>query len=138
MQPLVVAAVISLGVILPLSMHLFVGWFGFIGSALSYALYLTSQALIVLGILVVQRPYKAECWPGWNEAWQQVFHWKPFAQFLHLGLGGIAASSECKCVNVRMDVLVCAGYHTRTVASHNSVFASGLCAFVTGIYWETM
>ena len=129
MQPLVVAAVISLGVILPLSMHLFVGWFGFIGSALSYALYLTSQALIVLGILVVQRPYKAECWPGWNEAWQQVFHWKPFAQFLHLGLGGIAASSECKCVNVRMDVLVCAGYSDGCVSQQR--FFHLVCAHLS-------
>jgi MATE family multidrug resistance protein len=96
MQPLVIASAISLLVILPLSMEYFIQWFGFLGSAMSFALYQISQALLVLGILWVYRPHRAECWPGLQEAWGQVFAWKPFAQFLHLGMGGILASSECK------------------------------------------
>ena len=36
---------------------------------------------------------------AFRQVWSQVLYWEPFAQFLHLGLGGIVASSKCECVS---------------------------------------
>ena len=96
MMPLVIASVLCIGVILPVSMEVLVKLYGFRGSAMAYAVYQISQAVSLLLILWLYRPYHDACWPGLVEAWRDVFHWKPFAQFFYLGLGGIVASSECK------------------------------------------
>ena len=96
MMPLVVSTVICAGLILPISMHYFVESFGFVGSAMSYALYQISQAVVLLLIVWWFQPHDEVCWPGLREAWKEVFRWEPFQQFMHLGIGGIVASSECE------------------------------------------
>jgi MATE family multidrug resistance protein len=96
MWPLIVSSAVSTCVVLPVAMNLLVHAFGFEGSAMAFALYQICQGLGVLVILIVFRPYHAECWPGLHEAWKDVFRWEPFVKFFSLGLGGITATSEGK------------------------------------------
>lgn len=96
MMPLVISTVFSTALVLPVAMHVLVTQFGFAGSAMAFATYQICQPVTLLLILRVYRPYHEACWPGLGAVWNEIFRWRPFAQFLHLGLGGIVASSECK------------------------------------------
>ena len=66
MMPLVVSSVVSIGVVLPVSMHLLVQHFGFYGSAMAYALCQISQVACLLLILCIFKPHCRACWPGFS------------------------------------------------------------------------
>lgn len=94
MKPMMIASVISCGVVLPIALDLLIDAFGFLGSALAYVAFQAFQAFFLITYLWWWKPYAEGTWPGlqcWREA---IFRYEPMSEYIHLGLGGMLAQSE--------------------------------------------
>lgn len=95
MGPLLIASTVSCFGVLPLALQFLTRWLGFPGSAAALLLFQMSQTSIAMGLVLWQRPYRPETWPGLHaDVWREVLHWKAFKYFFYLGMGGMMASSE--------------------------------------------
>jgi Na+-driven multidrug efflux pump len=94
MMPLVLGCVIACVVVLPLALHYCIAWLGFVGSALAVVAYQVAQLSIVWLYLKIVQPHHPQSWTGLHN-WRQALAWVPLKTYLHLGAGGIIASSEC-------------------------------------------
>jgi MATE family multidrug resistance protein len=93
MQPLIVVALVSCGIILPVALEGFTEVFGFLGSAVAYVFYQASSAVLLLLYLKWKQPHMAEPWPGLG-AWREALHRENMMEYLYLGAGGILGQSE--------------------------------------------
>jgi MATE family multidrug resistance protein len=94
MIPLVASVSVSCAVVLPLTLHYFPHWFGFLGTAWCIVTFQVFESLFLLFLLWWKQPHNiAATWPGLS-AWQEALQWKPFRAYMTLGLGGMLACSE--------------------------------------------
>jgi MATE family multidrug resistance protein len=93
-RPVVVASLLSTGIILPLALQRWTDDFGFVGSAYANGFNLVCQAGLLLLYLAWKRPHVAESWPGVCSGWKDAMHWKAMKLYLLLGIGGMLAQSE--------------------------------------------
>ena len=93
MRPLMVATLLSFFVTLPLSLHFFMGWYGFIGLPLALAVFWFSQAGLLIGYLWYFRPHHAATWEGLS-VWREALDWTSVKDYVKLGLGGVFSLSD--------------------------------------------
>ena len=93
-KPLVVVFVINCGIVLPLSLIYFLGWFGFIGSAMALNVFTMSQSIMLLIYLAVLRPHHPGTWVGLTKSWRDALAWGPVMAYVRLGLGGVLGIFE--------------------------------------------
>jgi MATE family multidrug resistance protein len=93
MMPLMATVLVSCAVVLPLTLQYFPRWFGFLGTAWAFVTFQTFESLFLIFLLWWRQPHVAATWPGLS-AWREALKWKPFCEYMTLGLGGMIASSE--------------------------------------------
>ena len=104
MTPLIVAIVISLVLVLPVSLWLLTETCGFIGSAWAYVIYEASMMIFTILYLFLLQPHDDDE-EVWNHVRSTIFSWKSwkdvalyqrnqFLEYAHLGLGGLLGQSE--------------------------------------------
>eukprot|EP00980_Cylindrotheca_fusiformis_P031668 scaffold26767_cov117-Cylindrotheca_fusiformis.AAC.3 len=94
MNPMIYVSVLSCGVILPLALNTLTEKYGFLGSAMAYVTFQSSQSIMLLLYLWCMKPYTPGTWPGircWKEA---LLRYRPMMEYIHLGVGGMFAQSE--------------------------------------------
>ena len=92
-RPLLIVLGISCVIVLPVALEVCTTIIGFLGSAVAYSVYQTSQAVLLVLYIWRFQPHRAETWPGLRSL-KNAFRFKPFKAFLSLGLGGMFAQSE--------------------------------------------
>lgn len=93
MKPLICVSIFSCVVILPLALEFFTERYGFLGSAMAYAMFQASQCILLLLYLALLKPHTEGTWPGLSQ-WRGALKLKPMMEYLSLGTGGILSQSE--------------------------------------------
>lgn len=81
MRPLVVVALLSGGVVLPLALRVFAHYFGFEGTAVAILFLQIMEALGLLGYMHIKQPHEAETWPGVG-VWREALSWGASKEYL--------------------------------------------------------
>ena len=92
--PMVVSALVCIAVVLPLSMEVFLHYFGFVGIAAAITFFYIVECGFVIGWLCLYQPHNLGTWPGFKAWRSEALKWKPFVAFLALGTGGMLAYLE--------------------------------------------
>ena len=93
MKPLVYVLFFCCACVLPLSLEILTWLMGFLGSAVAFFIYQSSEAVLLLLFLWWKQPYEPRTWPGLG-SWRQALSWEPLKTFFLLGLGGMLANTE--------------------------------------------
>ena len=93
MGPLLVVLSVTCGIVLPVSLELFIDWLGFLGSAVAMVFYFATQSILLLLFLAWRQPHHRGTWNGLG-AWRDAVAWEPMVAYFKLGAGGILSSSE--------------------------------------------
>ena len=96
MTPIVVVAVVSSLVVLPITLHFCTQQWEFQGAAIALVIFQAFEALVLLLYLAFRRPYHPETWPGTlsYEFFKEAMDVEKCKQYLLLGVGGVLASLE--------------------------------------------
>ena len=93
LMPVVLAMVVSTGIVLPLSLYLLVPTYGFMGSAFAILIFQVFEPLFLLAYLALFKPYHPDTWSGLSH-WREALAWEPFKTYMQLGFGGMLAGGE--------------------------------------------
>lgn len=93
LTPLVVCSLVSMLVVLPICLEIFLPMFGFLGSAAALTCGLAFQALSLLAWVRFFQPHHPDSWPGIS-AWREALAWQPMRNFWILSFGGMLACLE--------------------------------------------
>ncbi|KAI2511985.1 MatE-like protein [Fragilaria crotonensis] len=93
LMPVVLAMVISTGVVLPVALYVLVPTWGFMGSAIAILIFQVFEPLFLLAYLAWRKPFHPETWPGISH-WREALAWEPFKMYMQLGFGGMMAGGE--------------------------------------------
>lgn len=94
--PLVVCTIISTFIVLPICLHAFTNYVGYVGAAWSITICYVIEATSIILYCFVFQPHHPETWPDVfkKQVWIDAMEWKSYKSFLILSIGGMLASFE--------------------------------------------
>ena len=93
MRPLIYVSLFCCVVVLPIALHLCTEYYGFLGSAMAYVCFQSSQCILLILYVVVFQPHTEGTWPGLG-CWRDALKYRPMIEYISLGAGGILSQSE--------------------------------------------
>lgn len=82
MAPLVVCAMVSCCVVLPVALWVLGPMFGFLGTAAAIVIYQVFLSTSLIAYLWYFQPHDPATWPGWKQGMKNALQWEPFCAYM--------------------------------------------------------